>query len=186
MVILVISAFGILRLGIAPTASEVLRLIVWFVVTIMYVGLWLSFGLLLSILFRGASTSALVGFGTWLMVAVFGRFLVSFVLAFLSPTTNALTDSNLAAVQLNTFILRLLPTTLYNEISGVLLNPSATYAATPPTVGQNVQVGQQINSVLSLDQSFIIVWPQIAVMFAIMLTFFAIAYVRFMRQEVRA
>jgi ABC-2 type transport system permease protein len=186
IVVAVISAFGILRLGIAPTASEVLRLIVWFVVTVMYVGLWLSFGLLLSILFRGASTSALVGFGSWLMVAVFGNFLVTLVLRFLVPTTQALTDSNLAAVQLNGFILRLLPTTLYNEVSRVLLNPSATYASTPPTIGQNVQVSQQINSVLSLDQSFIIVWPQIAVLFAIMLAFFAIAYVRFMRQEVRA
>jgi ABC-2 type transport system permease protein len=187
MVVGVISAFGILRLGIAPTASEVLRLIVWFVVTVMYVGLWLSFGLLLSILFRRASTSALVGFGIWLVVAVFGQFLVRFILAFLVPlTSNTLTPENLAADQTRTFILRLLPTTLYNEVSRVLLNPTATYAATPPTIGQNVQVSQQIDSVLSLDQSFIIVWPQIAVLFAIMLTFFAIAYIRFMRQEVRA
>lgn len=186
VVVGVICAFGILRLGIAPTASEVLRLIVWFAVTVLYVGLWLSFGLLLSILFRRASTSALVGFGVWLVVAVFGQFLVRFLLAFLVPTTNALTADNLSAIQTNTFILRLLPTTLYNEISRVLLNPTATYAATPPTIGQNVQVSQQIGSVLSIDQSFIIVWPQIATLLAIMVVMFAVAYVRFMRQEVRA
>ena len=186
VVIAVVAAFGIPRLGIAPTASEFLRLIVWYLVTVLYVGLWLAFGLLLSILFRRASTSALVGFGVWLVVAVFGQFLVRFALAIVLPTTNALTADNLSNIQLNTFILRLLPTTLYNEISGVLLNPSATYASTPPTIGQNVQVSQQIGSVLSIDQSFIIVWPQIATLVAIMVVLVAVAYVRFMRQEVRA
>ncbi len=186
MVVAAISAFGILRLGIAPTASEVLRLIVWFAVTVLYVGLWLAFGLLLSVGFRRASTSALVGFGVWLVVAIFGQFLIRFALAFLVPVTNALTADNLAAIQTQTFVLRLLPTTLYNEISRVLLNPSATYAATPPTIGQNVQVSQQIGSILSVDQSFIIVWPQIATLVAITVACFAIAYVRFMRQEVRA
>src|SRR6185503_6963660 len=85
MVISVISAFGILRIGIAPTASDFLRLIVWYLVTMVYVGLWLAFGLLLSILFRRASTSALVGFGAWLVIAIFGQFLVRFVLAFVAP-----------------------------------------------------------------------------------------------------
>ena len=186
IVVGIVCAFGILRLGIAPTASEVLRLFVWYAVTVLYVGLWLAFGLLLSIVFRRASTSALVGFGVWLVVAVFGQFLIRFVLAFLVPVTQDLTADNLSAVSTQTFILRLLPSTLYNEISGVLLNPSATYAATPPTVGQNVQVSQQIGSVLSIDQSFIIVWPQIATLVAICVALFALAYVRFMRQEVRA
>ena len=130
--------------------------------------------------------SALVGFGVWLVVAVFGQFLVRFALAIILPTTNALTADNLSNIQLNTFILRLLPTTLYHLVWGILLNPSATYASTPPTIGQNVQVQQQIGSVLSIDQSFIIVWPQIATLLAIMVVLFAFAYVRFMRQEVRA
>jgi len=189
MVIGVISAFGILRLGIAPSASDFLRLLVWYLVTMVYVGLWLAFGLLLSILFRRASTSALVGFGSWLVIAIFGQFLVRFLLAFIAPLAQnaTLTADNVATAQLRTFILRLLPTTLYNEISGVLLNPTATYSATPPTVGQNVQAAQQLrDSVLSIDQSFIVVWPQIAILFGIMIACFAIAYVRFMRQEVRA
>ena len=188
MVIAVVGAFGVLRLGVVPTASDLLRLVVWFLVTVIYVGLWLAFGVLLSVLFRRAATSALVGFGSWLVIAVFGQFVINFVLAFLLPlTSTALTPDNLATAQARTFILRLLPSTLYNEISGVLLNPSATYASTPPTVGQNVQVGQQLrDTILTVDQSFIIVWPQIAVLLAITVACFALAYVRFMRQEVRA
>jgi ABC-2 type transport system permease protein len=68
----------------------------------------------------------------------------------------------------------------------VLLNPTATYSSTPPTIGGNIQVSQQSFTVLSADQSFLIVWPQIVVLVGLMVACFALAYVRFMRQEVRA
>jgi ABC-2 type transport system permease protein len=186
IVLAFIAAFGIFRLGVVPSPSEVLRIVVWALVSIAYVGLWLAFGLLLSVVIRRASTSALVGFGVWFVVAVFGRFLVGLVLAFLVPASNVLSEANLAAIQLRTFILRLLPTTLYNEASLVLLNPSATYSATPPTVGENIQVLQQAPTLLSLDQSFLLVWPQVVVLVGLTVACFAIAYIRFMRQEVRA
>ena len=72
-VITLIGAFGIIRLGIVPHAQEVLRLIAWVAVTFLYVGLWLAFGLLLSVLIRRAATAALIGFGVWLLVSIFGR-----------------------------------------------------------------------------------------------------------------
>ncbi|MFL5776443.1 MAG: ABC transporter permease [Chloroflexota bacterium] len=186
IVVAVTAALGIFRVGIVPAPQELLRIVIWLLVTIVYVGFWLAFGLLLSVVTRRAATSALVGFGVWFLVVPFGRFLVTFLLAFLVPTTNELSESNIAAINLNTFILRLLPTTLYNEVSRVLLNPTATYASTPPTVGENVQVLQQAPSLLSLDQSFLLVWPHIVVLVALTVACFAIAYVRFMRQEVRA
>ncbi len=186
LVLVFIAAFGIFRLGVVPTISEVLRIVVWAIVSIAYVGLWLAFGLLLSVVIRRAATSALVGFGVWFLVAVFGRFLVGLFLAFVVPTTNALTEANLAAIQLQTFILRLLPTTLYNEASLVLLNPSATASSTPPTIDGNIQLAQQAPTLLSLDQSFLLVWPQVTVLVGLTVACFAIAYVQFMRQEVRA
>jgi ABC-2 type transport system permease protein len=181
-----IAAFGLIRLGIVPAAYEVLRLLVWLVATIVYVGLWLAFGLLLSVVFRRAATSALVGFGTWLVVAVFGQFLARFLLAFVLPVTTVLSEENLQSLAAQTAILRLLPTTLYNEISLVLLNPGLTQTTTPATVGQTIQLGQQIPSQLSLDQSFLLIWPQLVGLVAMMVACFAAAYVLFMRQEVRA
>jgi ABC-2 type transport system permease protein len=186
IVVLVTAALGIFRVGIVPAPQELLRIVIWLLVTIIYVAFWLAFGLLLSVVTRRAATSALVGFGVWFLVVPFGRFLVTFILAFLVPTTNELSESNLAAINLNTFILRLLPTTLYNEASSVLLNPSATFASTPPTVGENIQVLQQAPTLLSLDQSLLIIWPHVVVLLALTVACFAIAYVRFMRQEVRA
>jgi ABC-2 type transport system permease protein len=181
-----IAAFGMIRLGIVPAAYEVLRLIVWLGVTVIYVGLWLAFGLLLSVVFRRAATSALVGFGVWLVVAVFGQFLARFLLAFVLPVTTALSEENLQTLAAQTAILRLLPTTLYNEISLMLLNPGLTQTSTPATVGQTIQLGQQIPSQLSLDQSFLLIWPQLVGLVALMTACFAAAYILFMRQEVRA
>ena len=80
----------------------------------------------------------------------------------------------------------MLPDTLYSEASTVLLNPSATFVSTPPTVGGNIQALQRTPTLLSLDQSLLIVWPHVVVLLALTVACFAIAYVKFMRQEVRA
>ena len=84
-------------------------------------------------------------------------------------------------------ISRLLPNTLYREASLVLLEPAGhdRLRRRPPSAGYE-QAQQQIPSLLSLDQSFILVWPQVVALVALMVACFAVAYVRFMRQEVRA
>jgi ABC-2 type transport system permease protein len=186
-VVLLISAFGLLRLGIVPTWSEVLRLIVWFIVTVVYVGVWLGFGLLLSVVVHRAATAALIGFGVWMAVAMFGRFLLNLVLGAIAPVSDATAiDRALGLYQLHAFVLRLLPTTLYSEASSVLLNPSLTGTNTPATLGQLTQAQQQIPTLLSLDQSLLLVWPHVVALVALTVICFAIGYIQFMRQEVRA
>jgi len=186
-VVLLISGFGLLRLGIVPAWSEVLRLIVWFVVTIAYVAVWLAFGLLLSVVVRRAATAALIGFGVWMAVAMFGRFLLNLVLGAIAPVSDGTAiDRALGLYQLHAFVLRLLPTTLYSEASSVLLNPSLTGTNTPATLGQLTQAQQQIPTLLSLDQSLLLVWPHVVALVALTVICFAIGYVQFMRQEVRA
>jgi ABC-2 type transport system permease protein len=186
-VIVLISAFGMLRLGLVPAFSEVVRLVLWVVITIAYVGVWLAFATLLSVVFNRAATSALAGLGIWLLLVVFGTFLVSLILAFVLPIqANATPDQQLATAQFQVLITRLLPTTLYNEASAVLLNPTLTSTATLATLGQYEQASQQIPTLLSLDQSLLLVWPHIVALVAIMAVLFAAAYIRFMRQEVRA
>ena len=186
-VVLLISGFGLLRLGIVPTWSEVLRLIVWFLVTVAYVGVWLGFGLLLSVVVRRAATAALIGFGVWMAVAMFGRFLLNLILGAIAPVTDGTAiDRALGLYQLHAFVLRLLPTTLYSEASSVLLNPSLTGTSTPATLGELTQAQQQIPTLLSLDQSLLLVWPHVVALVALTVICFAIGYIQFMRQEVRA
>ena len=52
--ITLVTGFGMLRLGIVPDISEVFRLILWLALTVLYVGLWLAFAMLLSVVLRRA------------------------------------------------------------------------------------------------------------------------------------
>ena len=185
-VIVFIAGFGMLRLGIVPHGSEVLRLASWVFVTFVYVGLWLSFGLLLSVLLRRAATAALIGFGVWLLVSVFGGLITTIVTGFLTPAADASVDTVLGNAQLQQLISRLMPSTLYAEISRVILNPSVTQISAPTTIGQVVQGQQRIDTLLSLDQSLLLVWPQLVALIGLTIVCFGAAYVAFMRQEVRA
>ena len=180
-----IAAFGILRLGVAPTAAELLRIVLWVVVTIVYVALWLAFGMLLSVVIRRAATSALVGFGVWFAVTFFGGLITGIVGSMFAP----LSGSDAEILKNNSVqetLSRLRPDILYAEASRALLSPQVSSVSTPATVGSYEQASQRIPSLLSLDQSFILVWPQVVALVALTVACFAIAYVRFMRQEVRA
>ena len=185
-VIVFIAGFGMLRLGIVPHPTEVLRLVSWLIVTFLYVGLWLAFGLLLSVVVRRAATAALIGFGVWLLVTVFGELITTLLSGLLAPAAGASADTILGSYQLQQFITRLLPSTLYREVAVVLLNPSVTQISAPTTIGQIQQARQQIPTLLSLDQSLLLVWPQVVALVALAVVCFAGAYVAFMRQEVRA
>lgn len=184
----VISGFGIVRLGIVPSFSEVLRLLTWVALSVVWVGLWLAFGLLLSVVVRRAATAALVGFGVWLLVAIFGQMIVGLIAGIVAPVANAGTiDEALSLTALSETILRLLPLTLFQEASRVLLNPSVTTVSTPATIGQLQQWQQQAEGqLLSFDQSLLLVWPHVVALIAMTAVCFAAAYIWFMRQEVRA
>ena len=185
-VVLLIAGFGMLRLGIVPRPAEVLRIVAWVGVTFAYVSLWLAFGLLLSVLLRRAATAALVGFGVWILITIFGGFITTLVAGLVAPLTGSTPDEILASVGTQELISRLVPTTLYQEASLVLLNPSLTQVSTPTTIDQVAQLQQQIPSLVSLDQSLLLVWPHVVALIALTVICFAGAYVAFMRQEVRA
>lgn len=183
-----VAAFALIRLGMVPDPSEILRAIVWLLVTFVYISLWLAFGMLLSVVIRRAATSALIGFGVWVLLTFFGRFLVSLVSGVLVAVPNT-AQEQVDAINAQANLFRLLPDTLYREASLVLLNPQSSVAqqvSTPATVGGFEQAQQQVSSLLSLDQSFIFIWPQVVGLVALTVICFALAYVMFMRQEVRA
>lgn len=185
-VVVLIGSYGLLRLGIVPHAQELLRLVVWVVVTFLYVAVWLAFGLLLSVLVRRAATAALIGFGIWLVLTIFGGLITEFVGGLLTPAADASAETILGTIQLQEMIQRLLPSTIYNEISLVLLRPDVTQLGTPATIDQIQQAQQRIPSLLSLDQSLLLIWPHVVALVALTVACFVGAYISFMRQEVRA
>ncbi len=178
-----VAGVGLVRLGIVPAAEDVARVLTWLLVTIVYVGFWLAFATLCSVGLRRAATSALVAIGVWLVLTLFGRILAGLLADVIRPvSSNPTVDELISNARLELALSRISPSTLYEEATTVLLNPEVrTLGILLPQ-----QVDRAVRSNLSLDQSLLLVWPQTVGLAALTVVFFAIAYVLFMRQEVRA
>jgi ABC-2 type transport system permease protein len=178
-----VGGLGIVRLGVVPTPTDVARMAVWLVVSVVYVGFWLAFATLCSVLVRRAATSALLALGTWLALTLFGALLVSIVANALAPVGPDPTVAEaLRNARLEETLSRLSPTVLYQESTVVLLNPGVR------TIGVVLpeQLDRAVASLLPLEQSILLIWPQVVALVALMVVAFAVAYISFMRQEVRA
>ncbi len=178
-----VAGLGIVRLGIVPTAEDVARLLLWLLVTVVYVAFWLAFATAWSVVLRRASTSALVAIATWLALTLFAGFLVGLAADALAPVpANPTVDEVVRNARMQQWLGRLSPGVLYEEATLVLLNPQAR------AVGFLLpqQVDRAIGTPLPLDQSLLVVWPQAVALVALCVLCFAAAYVLFMRQEVRA
>jgi ABC-2 type transport system permease protein len=196
--VLLVSGFGIIRLGFVPDLSEVLRLGAWVLLTVLYVAFWLAFATLLSVALRRAASSALIGFGVWVLTVLLGSlFLLQLVANLVAPIPDqAFTEDDvnaqIRAAQTQNFIKRLSPHTLYTEASRVLLipiDPVSSGSFTPATIEEAIQAQdprRYLASRLSIEQSLLLVWPQVVGLVALTTVMFAAAYVVFMRQEIRA
>lgn len=182
VVVLIVSGVGILVLGVVPEVSDIFRLFTWLLGSVVYVGVWLAMAMLASVAFRNAATSAIVTIGIWMALTIFGGLLFALVASLVSPIDASNPASELSNARAELAVSRLSPATLYNDSSTALLVPEVR------TLGfvTMEQIDRAIVSELSFPQSLLLVWPQLVAMLAITVSLFAIAYVKFMRQEVRA
>ena len=186
-VIGVVAALGVVQLGIVPQAQDILRLMIWVILTVAYIGFWLAFALLCSVLLRRAATSALMALGVWLVLTVFFSLIVGVLSGFISPVAADATvgsADNIANLSTQVNLSRLSPNELYTESTQVILNPRLR-TVTPDLVSAG-QADLAIPGLLSLDQSLLVIWPQFIALIAATMVTFGVAYVAFMRQEVRA
>jgi ABC-2 type transport system permease protein len=186
-VLLIIAAWGVIQLGVVPTAEDVARLAVWYVVAIVYIGFWLALATLCSVVMRRAASSALVAISAWLVVSLFGGLLISTVVGLLSPLSSTPTTADVIANgHLQDALTRISPDGMFQIATQAILDPHVTAGIL--TIDQRVAVAQQgaPGSILSLDQSLLVVGPQVLAIVALSVVCFALAYIAFMRQEVRA
>jgi ABC-2 type transport system permease protein len=187
VVMALVGAVGIIQLGIFPSAEDVLRLIVWWVLALMYIGFWLAFALLCSVLVRRAATSAIMALSVWLLLSVFFALVVGLVANFLSPVSadsTAASPDTVANTAMQINLGRLSPYNLFQEATAAVLNP--TIRTTTPGLVTESQASQAVASLLPLDQSLLVIWPQFVAIIGVTMVTFGAAYVAFMRQEVRA
>lgn len=183
VLILLVAGLGLIMVGVPPSLEEILRLIIFALVTVLYVGFWLALTQLFSVIFRQSSTSALASIAVWLFFAIFAGLLVGLAADALAPLPSDPTvEESVRHEEVLASLDRLSPVTLYSESTTALLNPNVrSLGVLLPT-----QVDRALAAPLALDQSLLLVWPQIVSLMAGVVVFFAVGYVLFMREEVRA
>lgn len=182
VVVALVAGYGIMRLGIVPSLGEVVRLVVWLIVGVAYIGVWLAFAILCSVATRRAATAALVALAIWLVLSLFGPLLAQVGADTLTPVDPANPQTALDNARLEIALARISPIELFDETSTALLDPEVRSTG----IVTLAQVDRALVTELSLTESVLVVWPYLVGLIAITVALFAVAYVVFMRQEVRA
>jgi ABC-2 type transport system permease protein len=167
--LLIVSGYGLRMIGVPPTAEEIIRLFIYLVSIVIFGAFWMGLAILFSVLLRNLAISLLASIAVWLF---FSFFWVSLIVPAIAKTTEALL-----------MLQRLSPSTLFGEATTVLLLPIWRGAGLL-TAGE--ELSYMILNPLSLGQSLVIIWPQLTTLVGLAAVCFAISYVVFMRQEIRA
>jgi ABC-2 type transport system permease protein len=180
---LIVFGAGLLLLGIPPRGVEVARAFGFLLVAIAYGGVWLAVSMLFSVIFRSTATSALCALGMWLFFFILWPMIANAIVLGFAPREITSIDQYVGVQELAIAMQRLSPGTLFSEALLGLLNPETrTLGFMLPTQMR----GAIPNAPLPLDQSLLLIWPQVTGLIAGMIVVFAAAYVVFQREEVRA
>ncbi|MCD8044243.1 MAG: ABC transporter permease [Tannerellaceae bacterium] len=176
-----VMGFGLIAIGIPPTAEEFMRIILYLIVSVFYVGFWLNLSIFFSLKFRQAATSALASVAIWLFFSVFYNMIINLIGKALQPSMFATQSQIISYQKFMLTLLRFAPSELFNQATTTLLIPSVRSLG-PLTMEQ---VQGAIPSPLPLGQSILVVWPQLTGLIAVTLICFALSYFYFMRREIR-
>jgi ABC-2 type transport system permease protein len=180
---LLIFGLGLIGLGVPFSGEETARSLLFLVVTIFYGGIWLSLALVFSIRFRQTATAALASIAVWLFFTVFWDILAGLLAQIIQPIRLGFPQEMIAQAQLQLALARLSPNTLYGEAMVALLNPSVRSLG---LVLPSQMQGAVLGAPLPLGQSVLLIWPHLAGLAAATILLFALGYILFQRQEIRA
>ncbi|MEM3514381.1 MAG: ABC transporter permease subunit [Candidatus Hadarchaeum sp.] len=161
-VIFIEVGFAIRAWSTLPTLEEIGRILVFLLISVVYLSIWVALGLLFSVIFRREGTSALASVAVWLFFSFFMYMIAS-------PLKNLT-------------LLYFSPNYIFLEAAYVMLSPTVRILG---PVSIEKLYGMVANP-LPLDQSLLLVWSHITALVAVTFIIFAISYVKFMRQEIRA
>lgn len=180
---LLIIGLGLLGLGVPPSGEEVGRILLFLLVTIVYGGVWLALALLFSTIFRQSATAAMASIAVWLFFMIFWEIIAQLIAQLLAPAQFTSLEQMLSQAHLLQNLTRLSPNTLYVEATVGLLNPTTrSFGLVLPTQLQGAILGAP----LPLAESALLIWPHLTGMTAVTILLFAVSYVLFQRQEIRA
>ena len=179
-----VAGFGILLSGLTPQAEEVARVLLFLLMASVYISVWLAFAIFFSVICRHAATAALACVAVWLFLTMFLSLVASNIAGIVYPTSGIGAQFNaLKNYQLQVGLNRISPYYLFSEATTMILNPNVRSLSIMSLL--EYQKGA-IASYLSFGQSVLEIWPHLVGMFALAAVGFALAYISFMRREIRA
>lgn len=173
---------GLIALGTPPTAGEFLRIILFTLISIIYISFWLNLSVFFSIRFKQPATSALAGIAVWLFFVVFYPLILNIITKALQPSQYASERAVYLFEKVKFLLVQVMPNELYNEAVSTILTPSVRSLG-PLTIEQ---LHGAIPGPLPLGQSLLVIWPQITGLIAITALCFTLSYMFFMRREIRS
>jgi ABC-2 type transport system permease protein len=184
-IVTLVAGLGLRMIGVPPEAEEILRLFMFVVVSVLYGAFWMSLAILFSTLFKKTATSALASIAIWIFLFLFMSLIAGLIASSIQPVTQNSTVDEVAKFDtIFRMINRISPGTLYTEsIQAILLPVLGNSSPTMMMIG--IYSGLK-PAPLPLSQSLLLVWPQMVSLLALTAICFAVAYIKFMREEIRA
>ncbi len=186
-ILLVITGLGLTLIGIVPGAEEIGRMLVYLIISVVYIAFWLGVAILFSILFRSTATSALAALAVW----IFFSFFVTLGVGILANALAGSPSHDPLAAQRKADILRaavlVSPMELYSDATATIIDPMRKSARSTLMIGPMAAISMsRFSGPLPLGQSLLIVMPFIIALIALTAICFAVSYTVFMRQEIRS
>jgi ABC-2 type transport system permease protein len=183
--LLLVAGFGLRIIGVPPTAEEIIRLFIYFVITVIYGAFWMALAMLFSVLFRRAAGSLLIPIVLFIFLFFFWMFLglgPAIANSIVPVDSNSQLELQIRNLELQETLLRLSPSYLFQEAFSFILNPVMMGMGVITTE----QASFMVPNPLSLGQTLLAVWPHIVGLISLSVVLFAISYIVFMKQEIRA
>jgi len=181
--LLLVSGYGLSMIGVPPTAEEIIRLFVYLFLTIIFGAFWMGLAILFSVLLRRVAASLLISLALWLFFSIFILLIAPAIANALVPTANGSEAEIIRNTELHQMLMRFSPNTLFSEATTALLLPVVVGSLGLITQSQ---AAYMLPNPISLGQSLLLIWPHITSLVSLSAICFAISYVLFMKQEIRA
>ena len=187
-IVLIITGLGLIMVGVIPGIEEVWRIVVYLVISIVYIAFWLGMAMLFSILFRSVATSALAAVAVWIFFSFFISLGANAVAGAITPEAGESNPESLfRRARIERAISLTSPRQLYTDSTVTIMDPMRKTNLSFVRVGMMEKISlSRFSGPLPLSQSILVVLPYIISLLAITVVCFAISYIVFMRQEIRS
>jgi len=184
--IAIVGGLGLRIIGVPPDSEEVLRLIAFALTSIIYGAFWVALAALFSVSFDRAATSMLASLALWIFFFFFVSMIAGAIADARAPLDqNSSLEMIVRNIEIQGMVSRISPCNLYAEAIVALLTPEIA-SLNPALMMISVTVAGKMLTPLNFGQSLLLVWPQVVSIVALAAICFAISYLRFMKQEIRA